>query len=147
MKKNAYTLLFLLTTFGLIGCGDYLYTFNEQPIFSPPELFSDYSLTDTSLQSCTEQAIFDQKVTQANQLTHLNCSNAGISKLDGLEIFSRLTHINLNGNKLVAIKPLLFLSHLQIVTLDSNKHLDCKDGIQLSNQVNGSVKLPSHCFR
>lgn len=143
------TLLAVATILGITGCEGYTYTLNEQPIFSTPEttLFSDYSLSDSSLKSCTEQAIFDQSVTQPNQLTHLNCSNAGIAKLDGLEIFSGLTHINLNGNKLKKIKPLLHLSKLQVVALEANNHLDCSEGKQLTNKLKGSVKLPPHCSK
>lgn len=149
MKHYSLTTLFALTvlTLGLTGCEDYTYTLNQQPIFTSPELFSNYDIPDSSLKSCTEQAIFDQTVTRANQLTHLNCSNAGISELKGLAIFTSLTHINLSGNKLVQVKPLLFLSQLQMVALETNKHLDCSDGRQLVNQVNGSVKLPAHCSR
>ena len=149
MKHYSLTTLFTLTVLalGLTSCKDYTYTLNEQPIFTSPELFSNYDISDTSLKSCTEQAIFDQNVTRANQLTHLNCSNAGISELKGLEIFTSLTHINLSGNKLVQVKPLLFLSQLQMVALETNKHLDCRDGRQLTNQVNGSVKLPAHCSK
>jgi Leucine-rich repeat (LRR) protein len=143
------SILFAVSTIAcLTGCEGYTYTLNEQPIFSTPEttLFSDYSLSDSSLQSCTEQAILDQSVTQPSQLTQLNCSNAGISNLNGLEIFSGLTHINLNGNKLIKIKPILYLSKLQVVTLEANKHLDCSQGTQLANKLKGSVKLPSHCL-
>ena len=153
MKHYFSTILFTLTVLGLTlelaGCEGYTYTLNQQPVFTPTEtkLFSNYDISDPALKSCTEQAIFDQTVTRANQLTHLNCSNAGISELKGLETFTDLTHINLSGNRLVQIKPLLFLSQLQMVSLETNNHLDCSDGRQLVNQVNGSVKLPSHCSR
>lgn len=153
MKHYFFTTLFTLTVLGLTlelaGCEGYTYTLNQQPVFTPTEtkLFSNYDISDPALKSCTEQAIFDQTVTRASQLTHLNCSNAGISELKGLETFTGLTHINLGGNRLVQIKPLLFLSQLQMVSLETNKHLDCSDGRQLVNQVNGSVKLPSHCSR
>jgi len=150
MKKYLYLYLLLtigLITIGLSGCDNYVYTFNDQSIFSPPELFTGYSLSDSSLQSCTEQAIFDQKVTEANQLTQLNCSNAGISSLSGLEIFTGLTHINFDKNNLVGIKPLLFLPKLEVVSLKANQHLDCSDARQLRNQIKGVIKLPGHCDR
>ena len=143
------TLLTVTTLICLTGCEGYTYTLNEQPIFSTPEttLFSDYSLSDSSLQSCTEQAILDQSVTQPDQLTYLNCSNAGISNLDGLEIFTGLTHINLNGNKLTKIKPLLRLPKLQVTALEANNRLDCNQGTQLTSKLKGSVKLPAHCSK
>lgn len=147
--SSPISILFAVATIAcLTGCEGYTYTLNEQPIFSTPEttLFSDYSLSDSSLQSCTEQAILDYSVAHPSQLTQLNCSNAGISNLDGLEIFSGLTHINLNGNKLTEIKPILRLSKLQVITLEANNHLDCSQGIQLTKKFKGSVKLPSHCL-
>lgn len=146
--KNYFLLLALCVSFlGLTGCSDYVYTFNDQTVFSPPKLFESYTVADSALKACTDQAIFDQKVTRANQLTHLNCSNAGISNLAGLEVFTGLTHINLNGNNLTVIKPLLLLTQLQTVSLDTNRQLNCSDGKQLANQVNGTTKLPAHCLR
>lgn len=151
MKSNfsspVFALFSVVVILGIAGCEGYTYTLNEQPIFTTPEttLFSNYSLADSSLQSCTEQAIIDQSVTEPNQLTHLNCSNAGITKLSGLEIFTGLTHINLSGNKLTTIKPLLHLPKLQVVALKANDRLDCSEGNRLANKLKSSVKLPVHC--
>jgi hypothetical protein len=147
MKNLLCKLLLPLVSIALIGCEGYTYTLNEQPVFSPEKLFSNFNITDTALKSCVDQVIFDQKITRANQLTHLNCSNAGISKLDGLEIFSGLTHINFNENDLIEIKPLLSLYQLQVITLEANHHLLCSDGEQLRNQIRGTTKLPTHCSR
>ncbi|MDX2465567.1 MAG: hypothetical protein QNK31_13780 [Porticoccus sp.] len=147
MKNFLYKLLLPLVSIVIIGCEGYTYTLNEQPVFSSEKLFSNFNITDTALKSCVDQAIFDQKAIRANQLTHLNCSNAGISKLSGLETFTGLTHVNLNENVLVEIKPLLFLSQLQVVTLEANHHLLCSDGEQLRTQMSGSIKLPIHCLR
>ncbi|PCJ92129.1 MAG: hypothetical protein COA46_06220 [Porticoccaceae bacterium] len=147
MKHSLYWLSLSLTIFVLTGCEGYTYTFNQQPIFSPETLFSDFNIKDTALKSCVEQAIFDQNVTKSTQLTHLNCSNAGISKLAGLEIFTGLTHLNLNGNHLTEIKPLLFLSHIQVILLGANKHLLCSDAQLLANNMSGSIKLPTHCSK
>ena len=146
MKNHLYTVL-TLTVCLLAGCEGYIYTLNEQPVFDPPKLFTDYNIPDPALKACIDQAIFDQKATSANQLTHLNCSSGGITELKGLEIFTGLTHINLNQNSLVEIKPLLFLPHPQLINLEGNDQLFCTDGQILAKQVSDSIKLPSHCAK
>jgi len=146
MKNHLHTLL-TLSFFVLNGCEGYLYTFNEQPVFDPPTLFTDYNIPDPALKACVAQAILDQNVTRANLLTNLNCSSAGIAELKGLEIFTGLTHINLDQNNLVEIKPLLFLPYPQLIDLEGNDQLFCADGQLLAKQVSDSVQLPSHCAK
>lgn len=147
LKTTRYIALFMITTISLFGCKDYSYTLNEQPIFSPPPLFVDYSIPDGPLEACIKQAVFDQKVTTSNQLIQLNCSYAGISDLSGLEIFTELSQLNLDGNKLTEIKPLLFLSQLTLVSLKANPDMSCHDVSLLRAQVIGSLKAPSHCIK
>lgn len=140
------TLLFALFTTALLsGCENYVYTFNEQPVFESPGLFADYQVKDQGLAGCLKQAIIDQKAVKARELLQLNCSNAGITDLSGLEIFSGLTHINLDNNQLTDIKPLLFLGNLNTVLLTGNHQLNCRDGKLLVDQASGSVSLPAHC--
>lgn len=144
MKNYLHTSL-ILTALLLAGCDGYIYTFNKQPVFDPPVLFSDYKIPDPALKTCIDQAIIDQQLVSPAMLTQLNCSSAGISDLTGLEIFSGLTHINLSQNSLVEIKPLLFLSRPAVINLENNDQLFCTDGQLLVNLVSDSVKLPNHC--
>jgi Leucine-rich repeat (LRR) protein len=144
MKYYLHTSL-ILAAFILLGCDGYIYTFNKQPVFDPPILFSDYKIPDPALNTCIDQAIIDQQVVSPDKLTQLNCSSAGITDLTGLEIFSSLTHINLSQNSLVEIKPLLFLSHPTVINLENNDQLFCADGQLLAKLVSDAVKLPSHC--
>jgi len=143
--KNAILLVPIFSLALLSGCENYTYTFNEQPVFSPSALFTDYHIPDQGLAGCVKQAIIDQKATKARELTRLNCSNAGVLQLSGLEIFTGLAHINLSDNALTEIKPLLFLPHLNTVLLSGNEALDCKDGERLREQTSNQVSLPSHC--
>ncbi len=129
----------------LTGCENYTYTFNEQPVFEQPSLFTDYKIPDKGLSNCLKQAILDQKAHKASEVLQLNCSNAGISTLAGLEIFTGLTRINLDNNSLTEIKPLLFLGHLKTVLLSGNNKLSCVDGRLLAEQTDGDVTLPEHC--
>lgn len=144
MKNYLHTSL-IITAFLLAGCDGYIYTFNKQPVFDPPVLFSDYKIPDPALKTCIDQAIIDQQVVSPDKLTQLNCSSAGIADLTGLEIFTGLTHINLSQNSLVEIKPLLFLSRPAVINLENNDQLFCTDGQLLAKLASDSVKLPSHC--
>lgn len=144
MKKHILFVIVVISTL-LSGCEKYTFTFNEQPVLESPELFSGYRIQDPALAVCVEQAIKDHAVTRANQLSQLNCSNAGIADLSGLEIFSGLIIVNLAQNQLTSIKPLLYLPNLDRVSLEANTSLDCSDGQLLSEQVEGQVKLPAHC--
>lgn len=143
--KNIAILLNLLSILVLSGCENYTYTFNEQPVFEQPDLFTDYKITDQGLSNCVKQAIFDEKAHKAGALRQLNCSNAGIRTLAGLEVFTGLTHVNLENNSLTEIKPLLFLGQLKTVLLAGNDKLNCVDARLLAEQTDGQVSLPTHC--
>ncbi|MGK2913976.1 MAG: leucine-rich repeat domain-containing protein [Porticoccaceae bacterium] len=126
------------------GCDRYIFTVNEQPVYKPPTLFTDYRIVDAALRGCVEQTIADQKISRAGDLTHLICTHAEIGNLEGLEIFSALANLNLADNDLNGIQPLLMLPNLATVDLSNNDHLDCKDAKTLADQVD-SVRLPKHC--
>ncbi|WP_438951831.1 hypothetical protein [Porticoccus sp.] len=144
MKKYALIVIVFISTL-LCGCEKYIFTFNEQPVLTTPELFTGYRIPDPALAVCVEQAIKDLLVTSANQLSQLNCSNAGITDLSGLEIFTGLTFVNLAQNRLTTIKPLLYLPKLDSISLEGNSSLDCLDGERLKEQIEGQTKLPKHC--
>lgn len=144
MKRYILVIIVFISTL-LCGCEKYTFTFNEQPVLEPPELFSDYRIQDPALSVCVKQAIKDLAVTRANQLSQLNCSNAGIVELSGLEIFTGLIIVNLAQNQLTSIKPLLYLPNLDSISLEGNTSLDCQDAQLLSEQVEGQIKLPVHC--
>ena len=145
MKNILILIAILLSAVVLTGCENYTYTFNEQPVFEQPGLFTDYKIADQGLSNCVKQAILDHQAHKASEVLQLNCSNAGIRTLAGLEIFTGLTHINLDNNSLTEIKPLLFLGHLKTVLLTGNDQLSCRDGKLLADQTSDEVTLPAHC--
>ena len=105
----------------LVSCSDYTWTVNEKVVYAPPELFSDFSVNDTGLSGCINQAIADQQLERAEQLESLRCSDAGIIDVAGLEKFSGLRRLNLDNNHIVDIAPLALLPRLQLLHLRSNK--------------------------
>ena len=103
------------------GCGGYSFTLNDQTLFEPPPLFSDYRIADAALSACVRQAIADAGITRAEDLHDLNCSSAGIRSLAGIEVFIGLERIGLDGNALQSLSPLEVLTGLKLVQARSNK--------------------------
>jgi len=156
----------LLTT----GCKNYSVSVNENVVYTPPSIFKDYQIADTQLRDCVEQTIYDLHITNAEDLTRLDCSNAGIKSLAGLNKFFALKELNLADNQLADISeigqlgrleklvltnnniknpaPLLHLLHLTQLHLTRNPQMTCKDLKQLQqNLINQKLdlKLPEQC--
>lgn len=154
----------------LIGCKNYSVSLNDKTVYTPAPLFTDYQIADAKLNDCVEQTIYDLHITTAADLTRLNCSNAGIKSLIGLDKFFALTELNLANNNLSdiseianlgrlevlllntnAIKqasPLLHLLHLQQLDMSGNSSVDCKDLYQLADNLREQkpdLKFPEHC--
>ncbi len=108
-------------TLALAACAGYDVSLNDRLIYTPKELFTDFSVNDAALQDCVNQTLEYQKATSAAQLATLNCSAAGIRSLDGLSTFSNITHLKLSVNKLTNIDVLAELTRLQVLHLDENK--------------------------
>ena len=94
----------------LAACESYNFTVNEKLIYSPAPLFSQFQAPDTALQQCLEQAVVDGKVTSARELTTLNCSHAGVTDLEGLEVFTGIANLKLSANNIRDISPCSLLS-------------------------------------
>lgn len=168
----AHTFRFLMvfvTSSVLSACSGYSVSVNDNPVYNPPSLFSEFRLTDPALHECVQQTIEDQQVTQAEALTQLNCSSAGIQSLEGLARFTGLKAISLNdndittldslkaltrlevlllrGNRVESAEPLLRLLRLKELDLRDNSALACGDAQQLADNLEGDIKLPEHCGR
>lgn len=156
----------LLTT----GCKNYSVSVNENVVYTPPAIFKDFKLVDAQLHNCVEQTIYDSHITSADELTRLNCSNAGIKSLTGLDKFFALQELNLAGNQITDIDaigqlgrleklvlsdnniknpaPLLNLLHLEQLHLNANPQMSCNDLMQLQkNLANQQLDLilPTQC--
>ena len=150
----------------LVGaCQGYDVTLNEKVMYSPKPLFRDYTTPDPGLRTCLEQAINDGVVTNAQQLTRLDCSFAGIENLEGLAVFTSLTELRLSSNKVRNLVELGKILSLEALYLDDNqvidpvpleqllalRHLDLSGNPALQCPRPGSlahvttVILPKHC--
>lgn len=160
--------LILLT--GLSACQKYQVSLNNNVVYAPANVFKDYHIDDSQLADCVEQTIYDLHATRIEEITQLNCSNAGISSLSGLGKFYELKALNLADNKLSNISelsklgrlhtlvlsnnqigdaaPLLHLLHLQDLQLEKNPQLNCAPIAQLINNLkplNAKILLPEQC--
>jgi Leucine-rich repeat (LRR) protein len=154
----------------ITACKNYSLSVNHNLVYTPPPLLKDFTLSDERLRHCVEQTIADGHITHLDNFTQLNCSNAGITSLAGLEKFYALKHLNLAANALVAVpqlihltrletlmlnknnlaqaEPLLHLLHLKTVDISDNKNLACGDVKQLLANFNAghvNVILPAQC--
>ena len=108
----------------LAGCESYDVTVNDRLVYTPKPLFSDYTIDDSALSECVDQAIIDAKITGAGQLTTLNCSHSTISSLAGLATFSGLTRLKLSSNDIRNLLELQAMKNLQELYLDNNVIVD-----------------------
>ncbi len=160
----------LVTSLLTAGCKNYSVSVNENVVYTPPSIFKDYQIADAQLHDCVEQTIYDLHITSAEDLTRLNCSNAGIKSLAGLDKFFALKELNLADNQLADISeigqlgrleelvltnntiknpaPLLSLLHLTQLHLANNPQMTCKDLQQLQQNLKNQkldVILPEQC--
>ena len=154
-----------LTALLLTGCGNYDITVNDKVIYGAPTIFLDFNLADAALQTCVSQQIIDLRLTSPEGLTDLNCSNAGIESLEGIELFGNIERLKLSSNRirnLMALSkltglqelwlddnviidpvPLGSLVHLRALNLAKNGSLQCpKNGLL---EYVGTLTLPAHC--
>jgi len=117
---NRLALLFVL----LAGCGNYDITVNDHVIYGAPTIFLDFELPDDGLQTCVSQQIIDLRITSPEALTNLNCSNAGIESLEGIELFGSIERLKLSSNRIRNLMALSKLSGLQELWLEDNAIID-----------------------
>ena len=118
------TLLFALAGFYLSSCADYSYTINDKVVYTPEPLFADYAIPNANLEDCVDQYISDNRITAAAQLEELNCSHAGITELQGLQVFTGLRQLKLSSNAISDLSPLADFEQLTQLYLDNNEVLD-----------------------
>jgi len=156
-----------LLAFALFGCADYQFTVNDRVVYTPAQLFVDYDIGDAALLNCVKQHIVDASITAAEHMTSLNCSHAGVAKLDGLEVFVGLTQLKLSnndisnlaalagmaqlqtiyldGNDLRSIMPLRGLSQLRTLNLQGNPALTCMQLAHFASLPDLELEAPVHC--
>ena len=121
----------LLIATTLIGCKTYSVSVNDNVVYTPLPLFKEFTIADSHLGACIEQTIIDNKITKASELKQLNCSNAGITTLAGLETFSSIEELNLAENAITSASPLTKLGMLQVLILRKNNLTSAEPLLQL----------------
>ena len=128
----------------LSACERYAVTLNQQPIYTPPPLYSKFTLADEALMTCVKQTIVDQNVTAADKLTRLSCSHAGVRTLDGLEHFAALEELDVSFNKLQDISIMNGLKKLRVLKINDNPALSC-DQLAALKHAELTIIPPVHC--
>ncbi|CAA0123923.1 Internalin B [Halioglobus japonicus] len=124
MLHRLVYLLIVPTYILLSACQGYDVTVNDKVVYAPKPLFKDYVVPDTGLNNCLKQTINDGVITNAQQLTTLDCSFAGISNLEGLSVFTGLTMLRLSDNQVRNLLELTQMTSLEALYLDDNKVVD-----------------------
>ena len=165
----ARTLLIVLLMSGA-SCaelGQYDITVNNVTVYEPSAPYRVSGIEDPALAACLSQSLLDIDARMATDLLALNCSDAGIQSLAGLEQFTqiqsmklssndirnllvleRLTALNqlwLDNNDIVDPIPVLRMSHLEALNLAGNVRLQCPDPEDVPRDL--SLNLPDHCTR
>jgi len=168
--KLCKTICSLILICAATSCKNYSVSVNNNVVYTPPPLFKDFTFSDVHLRDCVQQTIIDNHITKADDLKQLNCSNAGIKSIVGLEKFYAIEQLNLAQNNLESItqlsnlaqlktlilrknnltnaEPLLHLLHLKELDIAENPHLACADIKQvMANFRPGDLKvtLPEQC--
>ena len=106
------------------ACGSYDFTVNDRVVYTPDPLFTGFDIPDKALKECIVEAINDNKVTAASELSSLSCADAGVASLAGLSTFTELEQLTLSSNKISDISELAALTVLQVLYLDNNQVTD-----------------------
>jgi Leucine-rich repeat (LRR) protein len=78
-----------------------------------------------------KQAVADGKISSASELSSLSCSNAGITSLAGLEVFTGLSKLRLSSNSIRDISAVAALTSLELLQLDNNQVIDTTPLLEL----------------
>ena len=167
--ESARALLIALLMWGT-GCaelGQYDITVNNVTVYEPSTPYTLSGIEDPALTVCLTQSLLDIDARMATDLVTLNCSDAGIQSLAGLEQFTqiqsmklssndirnllvleRLTALNqlwLDNNDVVDPIPVLRMTGLKELNLLGNPRLQCPDPSDTPRQL--ALDLPNHCTR
>ena len=160
-------LLIILLVLGA-GCAEleqYDITVNDVTVYEPSAPYKVSGIEDPALAACLTQSLLDIDARAATDLVALNCSDAGIQSLAGLEQFTqiqsmklssndirnllvleRLTALNqlwLDSNDIVDPIPVLRMTNLKQLNLAGNARLQCPDPEDVPRDL--SLDLPDHC--
>lgn len=131
--------------FILSGCAEYSFDINQNEVYTPPTVYTRYSLDDAGLQSCIDQTIKDQNIVTPAKVVTLQCSYSGITTIEGISQFSRIEKLSLKGNDIDQIEELLQLTYLSYLDLSDNPITDCRTLEQLKTLITETFLYNGEC--
>ena len=166
-SARALLIALLISGTSCAELGQYDITINTVTVYEPSAPYAVSGVKDSALTACLTQSLLDIDARMPTDLLSLNCSDAGIQSLAGLEQFTqiqsmklssndirnllvleRLTALNqlwLNNNDVVDPIPVLRITGLTELNLSGNPRLQCPDPEDVPRHL--SLNLPSHCKR
>ncbi len=142
---TVFRLALLSLVFGLYGCSRYDLLLNDNLVWQAQPLFDHYEVEDPALQNCLAATIEAKQIRQATGLTELNCRQAGIKSLAGLEQFSRLEQLYLAGNPLQQIEAIYQLVNLEVLELEQTSSLVCSQRQRLEALSISRLQIGAAC--
>lgn len=159
--------LFVGVLLALSACSRYSVSVNDNIVYEPPQLFSDFNVEDSELRTCLQKTIAEANVRSAEQLRRLICPAGSISTLSGIEVFSQIEYLGLAENNVQVLAPIteltqlkqadlrsnnvkdfsVLLSHKSVLFLNAkgNTRANC-DSLQASHETQ-VIHLPKHCMQ
>lgn len=137
-KRMLLAVMFVLILTN-VSCS-YEVSLNQHTVYTPPQLFTDYSLADENLKKCVRSSIQEGNITSANKLTVLQCPEYNIHSLDGIQVFQQLRILDLSNNKIQYIEVLSKLIHLTQLNLSGNQLSSITALAELQNLVFLDIK-------
>jgi hypothetical protein len=157
----------LISGAGCADLGQYDITVNDVTLYEPSEPYRVSGIEDAALAACVTQSLLDIDARAAADLLALNCSDAGIQSLAGLEQFTQIQSMKLSSNdirnllvleRLTTLRqlwlddndvvdpiPVLRMTNLKALYLTGNPRLQCPDPVDVPRHL--SLNLPDHCSR
>lgn len=128
----------------LSACG-YEFAVNDYPVHTPEPLLAVPALDDAALTRCLRDQVRQDRVHSLGGLIRLDCPQAGINTLAGLERYAALAELHLDGNHLRDASTLQALPNLVFLDLRGNDTLDCSslNGLPQADQLR--IERPTHC--
>ena len=164
---RALLIALLMSGTGCAELGQYDIKVNNVTFYEPSAPYRVSGIEDPALAACLSQSLLDIDARIATDLLALNCSDAGIQSLVGLEqytqiqsmklssndirnllVLARLTALNqlwLDNNDIVDPIPVLRMTNLKELYLAGNSRLQCPDPEDVPGHL--SLNLPDHCSK
>lgn len=88
------------------------------------QLIADVIIADTALKSCIDSSVELNDFAFTYEVVSLECEDAGIAQLDGIESFANLVSINIDSNLVSDLSPLGQLAKLKFFSASENPITD-----------------------